>query len=98
MQDRSIQLTHKRNLLGNHSGTPPTVKRVLSPQHQIELELSRSTQAIMRLCCATWWALYRIGSYGGWPLQYMGPRINKMAEVVLNLTKEAVSPETEVFR
>ena len=49
-----IQLT-KRKHLGNHSGTPLTVKCVLSPQHRIELELSHSTQASMssmRLCRA----------------------------------------------
>ena len=39
----------------------PFVKRVLSPQHRIELELSRSAQAsksVMGLCHAMWHGLY----------------------------------------
>ena len=35
--------------------------------------------------------MYSIRPYGG-------PRANKMAEVALNLTKEAVSPDTGAFR
>ena len=35
--------------------------------------------------------MYSIRPYGG-------PRANKMAKVALNLTKEAVSPETQGFR
>ena len=55
----------------------------------------------MHLCRATWhleWALYRVGSLQKMAFAiYGGPRANKMAEVTLNLTKEAVSPETEAF-